>query len=172
MLRGCMTLEDRLEEIEQALDDGEYEEALSLADEGLVSHANDPGLLGYRGEALAGLGEAEDAVRSYESATRRAPDQPLPLYVQGAVVHVDETAEAIIKAVTEAERISGVHITQATVNVNGVHVEGMDSKGVIAISSNNRQIVMMQFDPVNINGSSPFQVGNFHLILTCMLDPI
>jgi cell division protein FtsA len=59
---------------------------------------------------------------------------------KGAVVHVEETSEAIIQAVTEAERISGVQINRATVNVNGVHVEGMDSKGVIAISSANREI--------------------------------
>lgn len=59
---------------------------------------------------------------------------------KGAVVHVDDVAEAINQAVTEAERISGVQIHRATVNVNGAHVEGLDSKGVIAISSMNREI--------------------------------
>lgn len=61
---------------------------------------------------------------------------------KGAVVHVDEAAEAIAKAVTEAERISGTQISRATVNVNGAHIEGIDSKGVIAISSNNREITI------------------------------
>lgn len=61
---------------------------------------------------------------------------------KGAVVHVDEVTEAIVQAVTEAERISGVQINRATVNVNGTHVEGMDSRGVIAISSNNREITV------------------------------
>jgi cell division protein FtsA len=59
---------------------------------------------------------------------------------KGAVVHVDDVTEAIVQAVTEAERISGVQINRATVNVNGAHVEGMDSKGVIAISGMNREI--------------------------------
>jgi cell division protein FtsA len=59
---------------------------------------------------------------------------------KGAVVHVDDVAEAIIQAVTDAERVSGVQINRATVNVNGSHIEGIDSKGVIAISSNNREI--------------------------------
>ncbi|MHB1865134.1 MAG: cell division protein FtsA [Candidatus Saccharimonadales bacterium] len=59
---------------------------------------------------------------------------------RGTVVHADEVSEAIVKAVTEAERISGVSIRQATVNVNGAHVEGMDSQGVIAISAANREI--------------------------------
>jgi cell division protein FtsA len=61
---------------------------------------------------------------------------------KGAVVHVDDVAEAIVHAITEAERISGKHITQATVNANGSHVTGFNSKGVIAISAANREIAL------------------------------
>jgi cell division protein FtsA len=59
---------------------------------------------------------------------------------KGVVMHIDDTAEAIIQAITEAERISGVQIHQATVNVNGAHVTGINSRGVIAISSPDREI--------------------------------
>ncbi len=59
---------------------------------------------------------------------------------RGAVVHVDDVAEAIVHAVTEAERISGKAIKHATVNVNGSHVGGLNSEGVIAISAANREI--------------------------------
>lgn len=59
---------------------------------------------------------------------------------KGAIVHVDDATEAIVQAVTEAERLSGVHVQQATVNVNGSHVMGGNSRGVIAISSANREI--------------------------------
>jgi cell division protein FtsA len=59
---------------------------------------------------------------------------------RGTVVHIDDVADAIVHAVTEAERISGIPIKRATVNVNGVHVEGLNSKGVIAISAANREI--------------------------------
>src|SRR3990172_12837610 len=59
---------------------------------------------------------------------------------KGNVAHIDEVAEAVIKAVTEAERISGREIKQATVNINGSHVQGINSKGVIAVSSPDRQI--------------------------------
>lgn len=69
----------------------------------------------------------------------QAPNQGMR---RGAVVHVDEVADAIVHAVTEAERISGFSIKHATVNVNGSHVSGMDSEGVIAISSPNREITM------------------------------
>lgn len=59
---------------------------------------------------------------------------------KGVVVHVDDAAEAVIQAVTEAERLSGIRINGATVNVNGSHVSGINSKGVIAISAANREI--------------------------------
>lgn len=61
---------------------------------------------------------------------------------KGAVVHVEDVAEAIVQAVTETERLSGTQIGRATVNVNGAHIEGQDSKGVIAISAANREITV------------------------------
>ncbi|HWB39479.1 MAG TPA: cell division protein FtsA [Candidatus Saccharimonadales bacterium] len=67
----------------------------------------------------------------------QAPNQGMR---RGVVVHADDAAEAILKAVTEAERISGKPIKHATVNVNGSHVEGINSEGVIAISAANREI--------------------------------
>lgn len=59
---------------------------------------------------------------------------------KGVVVHVDDAAEAIVQAITEAERLSGMRINGVTVNVNGAHVSGINSKGVIAISAANREI--------------------------------
>jgi len=59
---------------------------------------------------------------------------------KGVVMHIDDAAEAIIQAITEAERISGIQIHQATVNINGSHVTGINSRGVIAISSPDREI--------------------------------
>src|ERR1700704_3574698 len=59
---------------------------------------------------------------------------------RGVVVHIEDAAEAIVQAVTEAERLSGIRIQSATVNINGSHVSGMNSGGVIAISAANREI--------------------------------
>jgi cell division protein FtsA len=59
---------------------------------------------------------------------------------KGNVAHIDEVAQAVINAIAEAERMSGREIKMATINVNGAHVEGINSKGVIAISSPDRQI--------------------------------
>jgi len=67
---------------------------------------------------------------------------------RGVVMHVDDSVDAIVNAITEAERISGVRIERATVNVNGVHVMGMNSRGTIAISGPNREITAEDRDRV------------------------
>ena len=59
---------------------------------------------------------------------------------KGNVAHVEEVAQAVVNAVQEAERMSGREVRHATVNVNGSHVEGLNSKGVVAISSPDRVI--------------------------------
>ncbi len=59
---------------------------------------------------------------------------------KGVVMHIDEAADAVVHALSEAERIAGVRLERATVNINGSHVLGMSSRGVIAISGPNREI--------------------------------
>lgn len=59
---------------------------------------------------------------------------------KGLIAHVEDVVAAINQAVSEAERISGVPIRNATVNINGAHIAGVDSKGVVAISTANKEI--------------------------------
>ncbi len=59
---------------------------------------------------------------------------------KGVIAHVDDVADAVAHAITEAERLSGVHIQHATVNINGSHVTGINSKGVIAVSTASKEI--------------------------------
>jgi cell division protein FtsA len=59
---------------------------------------------------------------------------------KGVIVHIEDVIEAVVHAVTEAERVSGVTIRSGTVNINGSHVAGINSRGVIAISTANREI--------------------------------
>ena len=61
---------------------------------------------------------------------------------KGNVAHVDEVTQAVINAIGEAERMSGREIKSSTINVNGAHVQGLNSKCVIAISSTNREITI------------------------------
>lgn len=59
---------------------------------------------------------------------------------KGSVVHVEDVAAAVSEAVTEAERMAGLRITGATINVNGAHINSQQSHGVVAISSPTRTI--------------------------------
>jgi cell division protein FtsA len=59
---------------------------------------------------------------------------------RGVVAHAEEVAVAISNALHDAERLSGRHITSGTININGSHVQGFNSRGVIAISAANREI--------------------------------
>lgn len=59
---------------------------------------------------------------------------------KGVIAHSDDVATAIRQAIDGAERLSGVRTHGVTVNVNGSHVTGVNSKGVIAISNANREI--------------------------------
>jgi cell division protein FtsA len=59
---------------------------------------------------------------------------------RGVVAHTEEVADAIARAVADAERLSGRTIRSATVNINGAHVEGINSRGVIAISAADREV--------------------------------
>lgn len=59
---------------------------------------------------------------------------------KGVIAHLDDVVTAIHEAVIEAERMAGIRIESATVNINGAHVSGIDSKGVIAISTASKQI--------------------------------
>lgn len=59
---------------------------------------------------------------------------------KGVIAHLDDVVTSIHEAVAEAERMAGIHVETATVNINGAHVSGIDSKGVIAISTASKQI--------------------------------
>ncbi len=66
-----------------------------------------------------------------------APNQGMR---KGVVMHIDEVADAVVHALTDAERISGVRVEKATINVSGSHVLGINSRGTIAIANANREI--------------------------------
>lgn len=55
---------------------------------------------------------------------------------KGSVVNIAETATALDQAIANAERMAGMQISSATVNINGTHIKGVDSKGIVAISGN------------------------------------
>ena len=59
---------------------------------------------------------------------------------RGIVTTTDAVVEAIKKAVEEAERISGLEVQMATVNLSGEHFRGENKSGVVAVAGVGREI--------------------------------
>ncbi|MBA3678835.1 cell division protein FtsA [Candidatus Saccharibacteria bacterium] len=60
---------------------------------------------------------------------------------RGVVTDVEETVSAITTALEEAERMSGVAIERATINIDGAHVQSTNTSGVVAVARADREIV-------------------------------
>ncbi|WP_110112915.1 cell division protein FtsA [Bacillus sp. CGMCC 1.16541] len=59
---------------------------------------------------------------------------------KGSIVDIDETVQSIRKAVEQAERMVGITIKRVVVGISGNHVQLQDCHGVVAVSSENREI--------------------------------
>lgn len=59
---------------------------------------------------------------------------------KGNVVDLTEVAQAVDKALEAAERQSGHPITEASVSINGTHLVGLKSTGVIAVGATGHEI--------------------------------
>ena len=60
---------------------------------------------------------------------------------RGVVTDVEETVSAITAALEEAERMSGVVITKASINVDGSHLHSLNASGVVAVSRADHQVL-------------------------------
>lgn len=59
---------------------------------------------------------------------------------KGSIVDIDETVRSIEKAVEQAERMVGLSIKSVVVGVTGNHIQLQPCHGVVAVSSENREI--------------------------------
>lgn len=59
---------------------------------------------------------------------------------KGSIVDIDETVHSIRKAVEQAERMIGMNINHVIVGIAGNHVMLQNCHGVVAVSSENREI--------------------------------
>ncbi len=86
---------------------------------------------------VVGMADADDPSKLSVIGHGSAPNLGMR---KGVIVHSKDVQEAVMHAINEAERVSGKQLHSATVNVNGAQVNGMNSRGVIAISAANREI--------------------------------
>ncbi len=59
---------------------------------------------------------------------------------RGMVVNIESTVQSIVEAVREAEQMAGVEVGEVNVGIAGGHIKSMNSKGIVAISSPDREI--------------------------------
>lgn len=59
---------------------------------------------------------------------------------RGIVTATDAVSESVMKAVEEAERVSGLEIESAVLNLSGEHFRGENKSGVVAVAGAGREI--------------------------------
>src|SRR5436309_9411659 len=59
---------------------------------------------------------------------------------KGVIVNPDAAVEAIKKAVEEAERMSGVHAEEVTINLAGSHILGFNGQAIVAVAGRDHEI--------------------------------
>lgn len=57
------------------------------------------------------------------------------------VVDIEEAVETVTKSVEAAERMAGFSISSAFISISGAHIQSQNSKGVVAVSTPNEEIV-------------------------------
>src|SRR5437867_5006703 len=67
---------------------------------------------------------------------------------RGVVVDLEKTVGSIQRAVDEAERMAGVPVRGVTAGIAGDHIRSINSRGVIAVSRKNNEIVAADVDRV------------------------
>jgi cell division protein FtsA len=83
------------------------------------------------------IGEASDGGVMNIVGIGRAESRGLR---RGIVTTTDAVVESIKKAVEEAERVSGLTIHTATINLSGEHLRGENKTGVVAVAGAGREI--------------------------------
>ncbi len=66
----------------------------------------------------------------------------------GVIVNMERAADSIREAVMAAEKSADVEIGTAAISLNGEHIKGIDSRGVIAVSGANGEITRSEVSTV------------------------
>ena len=67
---------------------------------------------------------------------------------RGVVINIDATVKSIAAAVEEAEMMSGREVHDVYAGIAGGHIEGVNSRGVVAVTGKNREIGKDDIDRV------------------------
>jgi cell division protein FtsA len=67
---------------------------------------------------------------------------------RGVVINIDTTVKSIVSAVEAAEMMSGREVESVFTGIAGGNIEGINSKGVVAVTGKGREITKEDIDRV------------------------
>ncbi len=67
---------------------------------------------------------------------------------RGVVINIEATLKSVLEAVESAEQMAGREVTGVITGIAGGHIEGINSRGVVAVTGKGREIVKSDIDRV------------------------
>ncbi len=85
---------------------------------------------------IASVGEEDQKVRVVGVAS--VPSRGIR---KSQIVDIEEAIEAVTESVEAAERMAGFSISQALVSISGIHINSLNSKGLVAVQNPDAEII-------------------------------
>jgi len=67
---------------------------------------------------------------------------------KGVVVNIESTVNSVATAIEKAELMAGIEVKSVFAGIAGGHIEGINSRGVVAVSTRNREISELEVERV------------------------
>jgi len=81
------------------------------------------------------IGEYSDAGLFQITGVGTSPSTGLR---KGVVVNIENTVRAVSQAIEAAEMMSGIEVTHCMIGIGGTHIDGLNSRGVVAVTGKGR----------------------------------
>ena len=91
------------------------------------------------------IGQIEEGGRLEIVGVGNTPSRGLR---RGVVVNIEATVRSVVEAVEAAELMSGREVSSVFVGISGRHIEGINSRGVVAVTGRGREISTEDLDRV------------------------
>lgn len=67
---------------------------------------------------------------------------------KGVVINIEATQKSVLEAIEKAEQMAGREVDEVVASLAGSHIEGINSRGVVAVNSRGREITQSDVDRV------------------------
>lgn len=67
---------------------------------------------------------------------------------KGVVINIEATQKSVLEAIEKAEQMAGREVERVYASIAGGHIEGINSRGVVAVNSKGREITQADVDRV------------------------